>query len=252
MSIVADADLVAIAVVTACHLVGGIAAFGSALLSVPLLLLWWGPSALDQVVYWVLTLGLAQAGLLVWRNWRELDLRRCGPVIGAAVLTLPGGMLLVGQLPRTPVVLGLAGVVAAAALHAWRSAARDATDHQPHPRWASLGIGATGGLIHGAFGIGGSVLVIGMRGAHAERDRFRAGLALLWTVLGVGYLTIAELQGQQARPALANLIIGIAGVLVATWLGDRLAHRLRGPTFTRLVAGLLVISAAGLTWSALR
>jgi uncharacterized membrane protein YfcA len=248
-------DLWALAIIVFCHFIGGVAAFGSALLSVPFLILLWGPSDLERAVFLVLVLGLTQSSMLFTRTWRDLELSRVWPIHLGAFLSLPFGFLLVGVLPRNTVVVTLAILILLVAGHIAVSVYRPASsgpaflESTKVDRLLAPACGVLGGLIHGAFGIGGSVLVVGVHLAAPGKREFRAAMALLWTMLGCLFLCLAFFTGRTGNQRPADLLFGLAGVIAATWLGDRLAARLRKKFFSVLVAGLLFISALSLLHS---
>jgi uncharacterized membrane protein YfcA len=160
-------------------------------------------------------------------------------------------MLLMDRLPRTPVVILLMILVSAAAIQtAVGSFRRESApkDSGSPRRKVGLGVlsGAAGGLIHGSFGIGGSVLVAGSRLLVPETMPFRAAMSLLWTMLAGLYLTLTLLSPHGAAINWLEVAVALVGVLAATVLGDRLAGMLDPRWFARLVAVLLGVSVVSL------
>ncbi|MFW5681986.1 MAG: TSUP family transporter [Phycisphaeraceae bacterium] len=224
----------------ATHLVGGLAAFGSTLLALPLLLLvgW----ELRPAVGVLLIVGSVQAvsmAVLTGRGADRAALLRMLLVAGAG---LPVGFLFAHVLPQTglQVVLGvvLAAAGASRLIEHWRK-----REWRP-PAWALWTLLGAGGIIHGAFGSGGATLTVYGRYALPTKEAFRGTLSIMWVVLNVfvigGLIAEGSVGGGVAKVALP----GAVAILAATLLGHRLAERLSQARFRDVVAGLLCVAGA--------
>lgn len=247
------------------HWVAAIAGFGSALLAVPMLLWLWGPDALSRIVFFVLCLGAVQGWWLCIKLRQHLPLAIALPIVGGSVVGLPIGMAIVDYLPKQLLMFALAGIIALSALHAWRQSYQASSDagtdtdtnnsptSTPSPtiRYLSPMVTAVGGVVHGAFGTGGSLLVAWTQKCIPKRDAFRATMATVWTALNTIFVIIACLTKPPAASDAPLIGAGIGIVILATWAGNRIAQYIEPRYFTRGVAVLLFVSSGSLILSSL-
>lgn len=224
----------------ATHLVGGLAAFGSTLLALPLLLVvGWD---LRPAVGMLLIVGSVQAVSMAVMTGRGADRAALVRILLVAGAGLPVGFLLAGWLPERGLQVVLGGVLAAAGLSRlvehWRK-----SEMQP-PTWVLWGLLGAGGIIHGAFGSGGATLTVYGRYALKTKEAFRGTLSIMWVVLNVfviaGLVGEGSVGGEVAKVA----VPGAIAIFAATLLGHRLAERLSQARFRDVVAGLLCLAGA--------
>ncbi|MGJ3243706.1 MAG: TSUP family transporter [Opitutales bacterium] len=221
------------------HTLGGVAAFGSALLTLPLLLgIGWD---LRPAVALILILGLAQSAHLALQSGRATDGRPLGAIlIFAGLIGVPLGFLSVSLLPERGLDLALGLVlIGGGASRLWEQRlGRDLTA----PVWLLRGLLVLGGLIHGAFGSGGAALAVYARFVFKDKETFRGTLAVMWVLLNIGMLTGLYLEGRLTGTVWATALPGIPVVFLATALAHRLAHHLSREQFGSVVAGLLCLA----------
>ena len=230
--------LTAVLLLFVTHVVGGVAAFGSTLLALPLLLLagW----ELRPAVGLLVIVGCVQAAQVAAMTWRALDRRALTQVVVLAGAGLPVGFATAARLPQRSlgVLLGVV-LVAAGASHLREQ--RTGRAWEP-PAWVLRVLLLAGGVIHGAFGSGGATLTVYARYVLKDKAAFRATLSTIWTVLNsfviVGLWRSGALDHRVGVTALA----GVPTVLLATWVGDWLVRRLSQEQFARLVALLLCVA----------
>ena len=227
-------------VLFATHLVGGLAAFGSTLLALPLLLLvgW----ELRPAVGMLLIVGSVQAVSMAVLTGRGADRAALLRILLVAGAGLPVGFLLAGWLPRTGLQVVLGVVLAAAGASRLVEHGRNSAV-QP-PAWVLWGLLGAGGIIHGAFGSGGATLTVYGRYALPTKEAFRGTLSIMWVVLNAfviaGLVAEGSVGGEVAKVAAP----GAVAIFAATLLGHRLAERLSQARFRDVVAGLLCIAGA--------
>ncbi len=218
----------------ATHLVGGVAAFGSTLLALPLML----PAGweLRPAVALLIVVGLVQSLQVSCLTWRDVDRKALARILIVAGAGLPIGFFLAGWLPGKVLgaFLGLL-LIAAGVVHVLDRAGQAAS--RP-PAWALGILLLLGGVMHGAFGTGGATLTIYGQYALPDKDAFRGTLSVMWSVLNAAVLAGLVLEGLPAGPLAAALPTAIPAVLLATWLGHRAARWLPQRHFARLVAAL--------------
>jgi len=217
------------------HVVGGVAAFGSALLALPLLLLiGWD---LQPAVALVVIVGLVQALQMTLATWRGADRKALVRILVVAGIGIPIGFVVAGLLPERSLGALLGGLLIAAG--ASRLLERRAGREWSPPRWAMNALLLAGGVVHGAFGTGGATLTIYGRYAFRDKEAFRGTLSIMWLILNVFVLARLLLQGHAGRTVLLAALPGVPAVILATWAGERIARRLSREQFAAAVAVLL-------------
>ena len=220
------------------HCLGGVAAFGSALLALPVLLLvGWD---LRAAVATLLLVGTVQALHMTWLNWRWVDRRALARILIVAGIGVPIGFLTARMLPERGLGIALGFVLTVAG--ASRLAEHWTQTQWRPPGWGLQSLLFAGGVIHGAFGSGGATLTVYARYALPEKSRFRGPLSVMWVVLNTAVLVGLFADGAGGRDVATAAALGAPAVLLATWLGNRLAARLSQERFADVVAGLLCLA----------
>jgi len=235
-----DVWLLTLVILFATHLVGGVAAFGSTLLALPLLLvIGW---ELRAAVGMLLLVGSVQAVSMAVMTGRGADRAALLRMLLVAGAGLPVGFLAAEWLPGPGLGVALGGVLAAAGL--WRLLEYRRGRAWRPPDWLLWALLGAGGIIHGAFGSGGATLTVYSRYALPTKEAFRGTLSIMWVVLNVfvigGLIAEGAVGGEVAKVA----VPGAIAIFAATLLGHRLAERLPEARFRDVVAGLLCIAGA--------
>ncbi|WP_235736448.1 sulfite exporter TauE/SafE family protein [Nocardioides alcanivorans] len=210
--------------------------FGSALVSVPLLIPVVGP--VQAVVAGVLVSTALCAHACV-KERGEIDLGLVKRTSAAAILGLPLGLVLLTVLPEVQLSLLVAGVVVVCAL------ALALVKLPPVGRLGQAAGGFISGTLTTSTGLNGPPLVITYQAAGLEPRRFRATLQASFLVQDVfaivGFVLVAKIDATACFIALG----GLAGVPAGWAIGDRVFRGLNPETFRRLVLAGLVATAAG-------
>lgn len=169
-------------------------------------------------------------------------------VAGLTLAFLPAvwaGARLATSVPDRPLRTLFAWVLVIMAVHTWiqREASEGTSSRAISSRRslaASLLAGTVGGLASGLLGIGGGILIIpilvGCAGL-SQLEAQAACLAFMLAPIGLpGVLVYARHQGGLPWPILGAVILGFLG---GTYLGARVATRLKGPRLRRGFAVLL-------------
>jgi len=116
-------------------------------------------------------------------------------------------------------------------------------------RWTTLAaIGAVGGVLSGAMGVGGGILMVPLLLALARMDERRAATTSLAAIVPAALVGSASYlaRGQADLSLAAALAVGgMAGSLI----GTRLLHRIPLPTLRWMFVGLLVLVAVRMALS---
>ena len=224
------------ATVLAAGIVYGFAGFGSALIFVPV-----GARILTPEAA-VAAFALAGAGSLVTmlpRTWPQADRPATAWMIAAALAAMPAGIWLLTRLDPVPVrwaICALVAVTLAAVIAGWTLRLGSG----PAPR---LSLGAAAGLLGGATGLLGPVVILTTLASGDEAARMRANLSSFLTILNAALLPMLWVQGALTAGAVWTgallLPLYMAGTLVGTALFRPGAERAyRGLAYAAVGAAL--------------
>jgi uncharacterized membrane protein YfcA len=182
---------------------------------------------------------LVLSAAIVARNHDAIDWRLLARRIAPAMLAgLPAGLLLMRIAGRALEPLFAAVVVALGVLEAVRLS-RPRTRRRGGPLLLWLA-----GVVHGAWGTGGPLVVFVTGGEVSDPRAFRATLAVLWLLLNAVLVAGFALDGRLSTQTLTSTLALLPVVALALGIGELLAARLPDRPFRAVGAALL--SAAGL------
>lgn len=173
----------------------GFTGFGAALLFLPL------ASGVVEPVGAVLLMalfGLPSTAVVLPRAWARADRPTAFLMLAAALPTLPLGLWLLTAVPEAPLRWAMCGVVAltlAALLAGWRVEAEPS-------RAARLAVGAGTGLLGGATGLTGPIVVLFHLARGEGAERARAGTILFLTLLSLVMAGALAARGLFTAPTL--------------------------------------------------
>lgn len=229
-------DLLTLTILLFTHVVGGLVAFGSTLLALPLLLgAGW---ELREAVAMLLIVGSVQPLHMAFLTWRDVDRSALGWICLLAGIGIPIGFLSADLLPDTLLGIGLGLVLAAAGMSRWVEHRRGRPWQLPD--WALNALLVAGGVLHGAFGSGGAAFTVYARCALPEKNVFRGTLSILWVILNIVVISGLVVRGEVGSDIAAMAVPGVPTVVCATWLGHRLAAITPQERFIDIVSILLI------------
>lgn len=235
------------------HVQEGITGFGCTVLALPFIALLLGLDVAVPVLViqaWVLNLYivLISRHQIAWVEYRRIVL--------LAGIGLPFGIWMARALPETGLKWVLAVFMLAIGIHGlgihWGMQTLEIkTSSSRTKRLASLFL-PLGGIIHGAFGSGGPLVVIYATRALPEKSLFRVTLCLLWltlnTILISQWILSSSLDGHIVRVSALCLPFTVVGMV-----GGNIAHhRMNELLFRRLVYAVLIASGFALIYSIVR
>jgi hypothetical protein len=163
-------------------------------------------------------------------------LRRVLPWMG---LGLPLGLVVGSRLATTdtqaPTLALGAMVVVIAARGLWRPLRASSTE-----RGRGRALLVLAGVVHGALGTSGPLVVGALAGALPDKAAFRATLAALWALLNVALCGALVWQGRFPAPSLFGAVA--AGALLGAATGSVLHAALPGARFVRVVWAALLLA----------
>jgi uncharacterized membrane protein YfcA len=163
-------------------------------------------------------------------------------------------MWLSGNVPETPMKAVLGAFTLLVGVRGVMRPVPVAADGpgSPWKVWVRTALAPLGGVMHGAFGAGGPLIVVYATRALPDKSAFRVTLCMLWVTLN----TILISQWV-ATSALTLHELKIAGLclpftIIAMVLGTRVHYRINEAVFRRIVYAVLVIAAVSLLASVAR
>lgn len=176
-------------------------------------------------------------------NWREVV-----QLVVVVVIGMPIGFLALNFLPEQFMkgVLGL--FVAATAIKGLLDDVRGKKSETFQERpWHKLLLFFSG-LLTGAFGCGGPLMVVYCRNRYRDKDTFRvmqfASGSIIMTLPCLAYAW----SGAYTMAGVPYIIIGFLAVAVALRVSAKIARHLNTSAFQKLVNVVLLISAVMLIW----
>ena len=230
-------------IVLGAFVVRGMSGFGAGMIGIPLL------AFLMPVHTAVAMFGLMVLTLFTFlsiRDWREVVRREFALLLVPTILGVVAGVLLFRHLDNRLLLQLLGGFLIAYSLYVFAVHTIGLPLVTCSERWA-IPVGFAGAFIDTLFGGGGGTLVViylHMRGV--GRAPFRATVAALWL-----FEMIARVAGYGAAGYYTMDILLLCALLMpmmfaGSWLGERLGNRISQETFSKLMAGLLILTGASL------
>lgn len=221
------------------YMIGAVAAYGSNLLALPLLLYLFHD--VDTAVAVLLITGTIQAAHLAFLNRSHINTRKLLVILGVCLTGAPVGFWGSGILPERELMIfvGLVLLVSGAIPLLWAVILKI-----PKPLCAALLV--LGGIIHGAFGTGGGPVVLAARSMIQDKLVFRATLFYLWLIFNFIMAMSRGLAGRIDSEMLLLSLMALPVLFIGNCLGQKIALRLSGSSFDRLV-GLVLIVAGVIT-----
>lgn len=247
------------------HFQSGITGFGASALALPFVTLLIG---LDRAVPVLVVQAFILSVLMVAEAWRHISWPQYGRMVGLAAAGMPVGMWLARALPEDALRWVLAGfmvLIGVQGLLRERSCGAgpctppglaDGAGHKPPPHgsapaWCQFLL-PLGGIIQGAFGTGGPLIVVYATRALTHKTVFRATLCVLWVTLNAIMIGSFIAIGRLNVHLLSLNAAYLPATMVGLWLGNRAHYRIDEHTFRQFVYTVLVLSGAVLAWSLVR
>lgn len=207
---------------------------GFALVAVPALMLFLGPS--EGVALSNCAAGVISAVGLV-DGWRQVRLAAMVPLVIAAACTVPAGAWVAAQLPEQVLLVGMGVLVSAAVLLVMRGTRVPALRGLK----GALAAGAAGGFMNSSAGVGGPAVSLYAVNADWTVREFVPN-AQFYGVVVNAFSVVARGVPQLTVPA---WLLVVAGIAVGAVVGKVLAARVLERRARRIV--LLLALAGGLT-----
>jgi uncharacterized membrane protein YfcA len=231
---------VAAPAIVVAYVIFGIAGFGAALISAPVLAHVMPVSTIVPLLALMDCAASLINGLRLSDKMAKDELKILVPLMGLGTAL---GITLLLVMPPRPMMLGLGVFVIAYALYGFLAPPPTSTVDR---RWAFLS-GPVGGVFSGMFGSGGPIYAMYLSRRLTDRDAFRATqtaqIAFATLTRGVMF----AFAGVYSDWHMLGLLVAFApAMLVGTWIGHHMTLRLSRETFLRILYSLLIASGVSL------
>jgi uncharacterized membrane protein YfcA len=230
-------------IVFGAFIVRGMSGFGAGMIGIPLL------SFFMPVHSAVAMFGLMVLILFAFlsiRDWREVVRREFALLIVPTIIGVAAGVLLFRHLDNRLLLQLLGGFLIAYSLYVFAVHYFGMPEITCSERWA-IPVGFVGAFIDTLFGGGGGTLVvIYLHMRRVGRAPFRATVAALWLFEMIARVAGYGAAGYYRMDILLLCALFLPMMFAGSWLGERLGNRISQETFSRLMAGLLILTGASL------
>lgn len=236
--------MLAMAVIFIAAVVRGYSGFGFAMIGVAGISLTAPP---DVAVPTVLILEVLVGLLLLPPVIRQIEWRPVVTLLAGAILLTPIGALVLIRIPADVARIGIAVVIALAAILLLR-----ARGSRPVPGdAATVGVGGIAGLLNGAFGISGPPIALFFLGTERGAHVSRASMMACFLALDLVAVASFGVGGLIDRDVVVTVLFCLPALAVGSWIGHRLFHgsdmsKFRTRVLWILLALALVTAARGL------
>ncbi len=242
-----------ILVVFLTHFQNSITGFGSAALALPFLVVLIG---MGLSVPTLLILGWLIAVLIVAQSWRQIVWAEYAKIMILTLIGMPIGVKAAGVLPEHYLKWALAIFMVAVGIHGLvkqYAKSKATAEISPAKKRMLSGFVPVGGIMQGAFGTGGPLIVVYATQALAEKSAFRATLCLVWVTLNPVVLGMRWAAGKPVGMDVLQVVgICLLPMALGLALGSIAHHRLNEKMFRRVVYAVLILSGFMLVWSLIR
>lgn len=230
----------AVPAIVVAYAIFGIAGFGAALVSAPVL------AHVLPVSTIVPLLALLDCAASLINGARLSDRTARDELVVLVPLMAVGtaaGIALLLVVPPRPMMLALGVFVIAYALYGFFAAPPTSTIDR---RWAWM-TGPVGGVFSGMFGSGGPIYAVYLSRRLHDRDAFRATQTAQIAFATLTRGAMFALAGVYSDRRMLGLLVALTpAMLIGTWIGHHMTLRLSRGAFMRLLHGLLIASGASL------
>ena len=195
-----------------------------------------------QTASLIMGLGLVVQGYSVWKLRDALSWSRLAPLLIGTVFGVPLGVFALSHADPHYLRLGIGVVLVLFSLYGLLRPAIKPVKAASLP--ADLGVGFLNGVLGGATGLAGIMVVIWSQLRGWAKDQQRA----VFQPVGVATFAMSAAwlggQGSISREVIRLFVVALPVVLVGTWLGLKFYGRLDEAQFRKLVLILLLASGA--------
>jgi uncharacterized membrane protein YfcA len=226
----------AVGVIFVASVVRGYSGFGFAMIGVAGISLTAPP---DVAIPTVLILEVLVGLLLLPPVMRQIEWRPVLTLLAGALVLTPVGAVVLIHIPADLARVGIAVVIACAAVLLLRS---KGTRTAPGDA-ATVGVGGVAGLLNGAFGISGPPIALFFLGTERGAHVSRASMMACFLALDLVAVASFGMGGLIDRDVLVTVLFCLPALAIGSWIGHRMFHGSDTSKFRTRVLWILLILA---------
>jgi uncharacterized membrane protein YfcA len=239
-----DIYLAAFFILLLAYFIRGITGFGSGLIAIPLLAHF---LPLTFVVPLVLVLDFIASVVLSRHTHLQVRWDEIRDLVPASIVGILIGALLLVNLPREPLLVGLALFVIFFGLRYLFNVHSD----KPISRWWSLPTGFSGGLIGAMFGTGGPPFLVYLSHRLHDKTQLRGTLSGLFMLDGALRIVTFLVMGLLLQTdMLTSILLAVPLLGLGLYLGNRVHLGITRRQQLAVIGLLLLGSGGSLLWKA--
>ena len=228
--------VLAIGVILVAAVVRGYSGFGFAMIGVAGISLTAPP---DVAIPTVLILEVIVGLLLLPPVIRQIEWRAVLTLLAGAIVLTPIGAIVLIRIPADLARVGIAIVIALAAILLLRSRGT-----RPAPSdAATVGVGGIAGLLNGAFGISGPPIALFFLGTERGAHVSRASMMACFLALDLVAVASFGVGGLIDRDVLVTVLFCLPALAIGSWIGHRMFHVSDTSKFRTRVLWILLVLA---------
>ncbi len=220
------------------YMVRGIAGFGSGLISVPLLALFFPVQIVVPLVVFLDYVGSASQGI---RNRKLIAWLEQLPLVPFTLIGVAIGLTLLKSMTSTSLAQALGGFIMVYAVYQLLP-----LPELKGPKIFAAPCGLLGGIVGTLFGTGGAFYVIYFGLRALEKSVFRATFASNFLIDGAIRLAAYASFGFFHQEVMLAMLAALPIIGGALWLGGRVHSDMSQQSYVRLISVLLLASGAAL------
>jgi len=208
--------------------------FGNALIAMPLLTFVIGVKGATPVVALA---GLVISLIMLIREWREIVWKDTLVLLISSLAGLPLGLLLITSFPENIIRMILGGILVGFGIYNLLGIRLPVLETSV----LAVPFGFLAGILGGAYNANGPPIVIYgvMRGW--KKEAFRASLQGFFFVSSLMIVAGHALSGFWSRQTLISFFVSIPAVVLAIFLGERIAKKITQEDFNRVIYISLIL-----------
>ncbi len=200
----------------------------------------------ETILHSFVPVNVILSSVLVVRGRHAIALRMLlRGVVPFVLVGIPLGLFAASAVPEQPLKLCLGAATLALAVLELRPKPAHAPPASALSPWLAKPLLFAGGVLHGAFGSGGPMVVYVLgRTIGSEKATFRATLSLLWLILNSALLFSFVERGRLGEASLRLSAAFCVAMLLGLFVGQKIHDRVDGKRFR--VAVFTMLGAVGL------
>jgi uncharacterized membrane protein YfcA len=208
--------------------------FGDALIAMPLLTLVVGVKIATPLVAFM---GTTIAATILWKNWRNVDVKAAWRLILSSLIGIPFGLLLLTVAPgdMVKIILGVVLILFGA-----YNLLRPQLAMLQNQHWAYV-FGFVAGILGGAYNTNGPPVVVYGTLCRWPPVHFRATLQGYFLPTGFLILGGHALGGLWTRQVWQMYIFALPLIFAAIFFGGKLNQRIQPERFIQLLYAILIV-----------